>query len=697
MGFDFTNHQQVVELLSKNYTCLQKLYRLGRFEEKVKRGPEWRGPGAEQSFYELTPAEESDEDEQDDDDAYSLKEAVENFYRLIRHADLKWPAVRTQNGVLLLKGKLIVYEMLDYFLVGIPPELEKSFIDDAGRFMEFPQPRRMERWAEEVNGGEFGEENHDKRTEVVKNLLIASLFGANHYYRQYGTPSLNRALALLDKIKDYVEKELPAQHREPRKSFGLLGLTLFLKGRILLAQGAYARSREAFRQSADAYVARVRQKEEFQREGRISKTEMREKISITLRRAALVTAFGDGYLSFITSEITRALETLRLARAALTQNSGHTYLTYVDTWYWACMRAAHSSDRETMNKVVGGLRHCHGRLSDLAEGSSNRYVHQTGVQLALALYYRAKLLARAPAEADLQEAWSLLNAAIQHTRAMPDGKHRNLQLRTDALIYRSYFLRDRFRRLKGGAAGGGLDYLMQAKEDATEARDVSDGTGIAPMKSEAWAALGSVHTDLADYYGTRDENFYANFDRAGEALRQALKENGGENARLEAACYLRLAKLCILNPNTEILAYDYFEQWKRLEGRVEHAYLKVMAQDFLRKNKIAPLFRLVKPDPDVTFKAWEEAVLDFLIDAAMTRFAAIHEKETHSVDEWRRMTLRYLLPKSGYSETWVKDRIDSMRLVEKVLKLKDAPKDGSADRIGLRSYTADKEDNREKQ
>src|SRR5207237_5165472 len=116
--------------------------------------------------------------------------------------------------------------------------------------------------------------------------------------------------------------------------------------------------------------------------------EYEEKISVTLRRAALVTAFGDGYLSFVSSRLTRALESLTLARAALSRNSGLVYLTYVDMLYWACKRAAHSTDMQIIEEVVRELRKCRNTLGELVPGS--HYFHRAGLQLALALYYRAK-------------------------------------------------------------------------------------------------------------------------------------------------------------------------------------------------------------------------------------------------------------------------------------------------------------------
>ncbi|MBV8855450.1 MAG: hypothetical protein JOZ02_00680 [Acidobacteria bacterium] len=673
MSLNFTDHQQVTELLRKNYSCLQRQYRLGFFEGYVSCVQRWLGPDEEDGFCELSAAAGAG------GEPIEFRDAVDNFYKLIRHAEAKWPDVREGQKVLLLSGKSLVYEAKDY-TVKVPAGLADDLVEVADRFLRSARPAEMERWAEELHGGPFeGEAAQDERTKVIKNLLIASLLGANHYYRQYDEAAYNHALTLLERIQDYVVKDLPQQHQVERESYGLLALTLFLKGRVLMAQGSYKRSREAFRLSAEAYVARVRQKEEFFRTGEIkSPEELYEKVSVTLRRAALVAAFGDGYLSFVTSEITRAREALTLARATLTHNVGRAYLAYVDLWFYACQRAAYSSDPKVLDEAIRGIDQCYQTFVSLV--GDTHFVQRAGVQKALALYYRSKLSTRDSAE-DSRMAMELLEDAINYASEFKGGKYKNPHLFADALVYKSYFLRARSRK---AAPESALRSLEEARKVAQLACDVSKR--LPSMESEAWAALGAVYTDIVEQRKNQRKDFFADFDNAMEALQRGLRKNAGENIRLDAAAYLRLARLCLLNPSTEILAYEYFQQWRTLEGQVEHAYLKQMARDLRRKDKIGGPFLLIRGDKSLKYKDWEQEVRAFLLDTAFRRFVAAHAREKHSDKEWNRLLFQYLRGTVEDQEKEVRALIKSKGLIDKLKKLLAAPPD-DAPRPRLRSYT----------
>src|SRR5207237_8165480 len=110
--------------------------------------------------------------------------------------------------------------------------------------------------------------------------------------------------------------------------------------------------------------------------------------------------------------------------------------------------------------------------------------------------------------------------------------------------------------------------LAEAEAAALRACQVS--VGNREIESESWATLGDVYSDLAHLHKGRKERFYLYFNKALKALRRALKENRGENIRIDAVCYLRLTKLCLLNTNTKILAHQYFEEWKKIAPEVEH-------------------------------------------------------------------------------------------------------------------------------
>lgn len=639
MNIDMNSDEQLIQMLEKNYVCLQGQYRLGNFEDQVDYVHMWG------QFYEL----KAEEDRTKVGDI-PFKNAVDNFHVLIEYVERERPAVAAAHAVLLLKSKSLVYEVLDYTLKS-SKTLEKYFKEMAEGFDRRSTPEEMERWAEELNQGK-PLEPLDERTKVIKSLLIAALLGVNYHIRQHSRSEYQTALQLLEKIQKYVVDELPHQHSRVRESFGLLGLTLFLKGRVLMAQGTYERSREAFRQSAEAYVNRLRQKEEFFRDHRITQAPYRQKTSVTLRRAALVTAFGDGYLSFLGSQINRALEALTLARATLTQNGGRIHLSYVDVWYYACQRAKHSSNEEEIDKVIKGLESSCETLMGLAKNT--RYAHRAAVEMALALYYKAKLSAQDD-ELFFEQAMNLLQQAIDYAEVINEKKeYKNPHLLGDALIYKSYFLRAHFRSSrKSVQRPADFQDLMLALAAAEKARDVSEKQGTAPLKSEAWAALGAVYTDLVEYRQGMGEDYFVDFDKALQALRRALKDTGG-NVRLNAACYLRLARLSLLNPDTKLMAYGYFEQWKKLEDQVEHAYLREMARDLEGEDKLAYPYILVRANKSLEYAVWEKELKEKLYDAATQRF--IHELpdyDTPDEDRLEREFISHLVKTVGPSRSTV--------------------------------------------
>jgi len=665
--------------LEKNYLCLHRQYRLGGFERNVAYTDKWRPeePPHNIVFYDLCELREDTEQPQSNAGLISFKQAVENLYEMILFVERERPDFVAVHEVLLLKCKCLIYEATDYWL-HVPPELGTFFIWHAEKFPR--DPAEVALVAERLNGAKF--ENRDERGKVIKLLLIAALCGVNELYRKHGSSFYNIALQLLSKIEHYIEKGLPHQHVRERQSYGLIGLTQYLTGRAYSAKGDFAKSRKAFRRSAEAYVARLRQKEEFLRNDNISPQEYEEKVSVTLRRAALVTAFGDGYLSFVSSRLTRALESLTLARAALSRNSGRVYLTYVDMLYWACRRAAHTNDAATIEDVVRELGKCRETFRELVKGS--HYYHRAGLQLALALFYRAKL-SPTTAEVDYQDGMNYLAEAIEYAGYIRDNEPRNPHLLASALVTKSRFLSSRPRPSKRAREKAFLLHLSNLAEAEAAAKLASDvSTGIREVKSEACATLGDVYADYAEFYQGRDRGqFNTYFDRSLEALQEALKENHGENIRIDGVCYLRLTKLFLLNPNVNIRAYEYFEQWRHISGEVEHAYWKKMAVELEGKLK-GPVL-LVKAWETLDYAKWENRLRTFLHEESLKSFVERHEGKDYS-DNQLHSRLVVHMRELGYSDNKIYELIEDEELMEKVKRMRARGLEPRAKKK-LRSYT----------
>lgn len=649
---------RLIKQLDKNFLCLHRQYRLGGFERNVAYTDEWRPSGDKTGLkiYDLCEYRE-DVIPQVRAGVITFKAAVKNLYETVLFVEGERPGIATACAILLLKCKCLIYEATDYWL-HVPPELGTYFIEHAEMFPY--DSAEVARKAERLNGVEF--ENMDERAKVIKLLLIAALCGINELYRKHGSSSYERALHLLARLDRYIEKELPRQHMQERKSYGLIGLTQYLNGRALSGKGDFIKSRKSFRRSAEAYVARLRQKEEFLRDDNITPQEYEEKLSVTVRRAALVTAFGDGYLSFVSSRLTRALESLTLARAALSRNSGRVYLTYVDMLYWACRRAQHTSNAATIEEIVRELSKCREAFRELVNGS--HYFHRAGLQLALALFHRANL-SPVGAAADYGEGISYLDEAIAQAGYIKNNEPRNPHLLASALVIKSRFLSSRSLPGKRASAEADRLYLSDlAEAEAAAKQAIGVSAGIREVESEAWATLGNVYMDLAEFYqGRNKDDFNAYFDLSFEALQEALKKNHGENIRIDAVCYLRLTKLCLLDPNTKILAYEYFEQWRKIEGEVEHQYWREMAQKL--EGKLGGPTLLVKAWEGVGYEEWEKRLKAFLHEEALKSFVARHEGKDYTEKQLHSRLVVHLR-ELGYSDNKIYELIEEEELMEKV-------------------------------
>src|SRR5690348_3057627 len=345
-----------LETLHLNYECLNRTYRAGGFEDKLGKLQVWRDQLTNQDLCLLSPVLEN----LPDDRIITFRQAINELSKLTREVDMQ-DEVFPRRKLLLLRCRILIYEATDYFLA---PEndLAGYFITSLDQFLE--KFDDLEPLAEELNDGPFGDDM-DGRARMIKVLLLAALSGINARYRKHDRLEADRALRELEQIINYIECILPELHKNQRPSYGLLGIAYYLKARMLSSRDLFNESRKAFRKSSDAYLGRLRQKEVFLEEGHLKPEEYREKVSLTIRRSALVTAFGDGYLSFVASRLSDALEALTVARAALAQNSGKVNKTYVDMLYFTCLGAQHSSDPEKLETAIKGLARCYKTFGEL--------------------------------------------------------------------------------------------------------------------------------------------------------------------------------------------------------------------------------------------------------------------------------------------------------------------------------------------
>jgi tetratricopeptide (TPR) repeat protein len=473
----------------------------------------------------------------------------------------------------------------------------------------------------------------------------------------------------LTEICQFIDNNLPAQHQERRASYGLEGMAHYLRGRILSAQGSFKEARKEFRRSAEAYLARLRQKEEFVKHDKISNAMFEEKRAVTMRRAALVSAFGYGHISFVSSRITRALEILTLARAVLAKDCGRLYLLYVDVIYWSCRRAVCSSDETNLDLIIHNMTACMAEISEVLPDSA--YAHRIGLELALTMYYRGKIAHQKgdleTGERHYKRGIELLDNAISFGK-----KSKNPHLHADALIIRSHLFRLGFRlhRTKAPSERAqALATLHRGLEDAEEAIGLS--ANLPALASDAFMAQGAVAMILAEFFGEGEE-FRRQYNKARGSFNLALSRNQDENLRVEAEAHLRLAKLSLLDTHLEGLAYGHFKRWEEVRERVEHQYCHEMARKvWSRIQQEGPILILRTRDV-LDHKKVKETIKKFSIDAMLVELVTQHAANsiTYNDEKWKELLKEALSSKLGYQKTQIFSLLKNEKLVERIKEMR---------------------------
>ena len=649
------------------YSYLHMLYRQGGFEVELKSYRYgWPELDNNDEFYNYqAPAE---------DIGFIITkikytEAIENLYQLILFLEQDRTSWTKEYEVEVLEIKNLIYKVKDYSLA-VPPELGQFFLDQARQFSERVKNNEVERFADELRGEAAApREPDDARARVIKVQIIAALCGVNHLYRLHIHGNDEEALEIVENIETYVKRELPGQHRNKRRSFGLLGLTLYLKGRLLSACGDYDNAQKAYAQSNDAYVARLDQKKDFYNRGYINREEYEEKQVVTLRRVALVSAMGVGYLAFINSRISKALAALRASRAALKQNAGAVYEAYTDVLFFACRRAEGSSESETLEDVIYGIEACRATLSELVPDS--HYLHRAGIELAIALHYRVKSRQKASegtdhAFKDYTRAMELLESAIKHAETIEDDRYKNQRLLTEALFIRSYIR----RYLPGITPDKRRSTLLRAEEDAK--RSLKEATGNSRMECEALIALGSVQFEQARYFKSigKGGEFYRKLNASRQSFGAALTRNDKRNVRIEAVCYLKLTKLSLFDPSGLTSAQDNFKRWKEIENRVEHAFCHYMAHDMAeeisrRLSEEGPVL-IVDAEVSMNYDDWKDKLLMHLINNMLIQLSSEAKKYRYNEKELPSKIVDALIERLGFKKTTAYNTLEKYGLVEKL-------------------------------
>jgi hypothetical protein len=272
--------------------------------------------------------------------------------------------------------------------------------------------------------------------------------------------------------------------------------------------------------------------------------------------------------------------------------------------------------------------------------------------------------------ADYDEGSKYINDAIEYAKCKSTKRDfRNPSLLAAAMVMKSRFLRARcFSEAETVDRKRHFEYLNEAMKVAAEAHLVSD---IKLVQTEASAALGEIHTDLATLNLTwHKADFQHNFEAALKFFQRAITENDRQNLRNHAVCLLGLTRLCLLNPNTEVAAREYFAEWKTIEKLVEHSYCQAMAEQ-LESQFNSPVL-LIKITEPLHVRKLQEKLKERLIDEALERFWT-KDKLTYHKRKWRKLLSNHLQSELNYGSTKVNALIRERGLLDRVTAMREQP------------------------
>lgn len=432
---------------------------------------------------------------------------------------------------------------------------------------------------------------------------------------------------------------------------------------------------------------------------------------MTLRRCGLASSFGHGFQSLVLGNVKEAIRSTSLARAIVHRNAGKIYSAYVNLIYYSAKRAECSSDYSTLKTILEGLENCRRIFDELIPAA--HYENRAVFQIALVYHYMAKwwqkeksnqatLSEKSEEEKNKFKAVCIQNsekfwnkAAAILVKSIKDlEKNTYSRLRSESLAILAHIQSnlglitiESADKLQNSNYSESLKKAhIQINLAATNAKQALVRTkNIIPIKCEAGLAIAAVEqarvrlilieVDLAEHKdgylfadGPRKDDISKSVNKAKNALLTVLRDNQmhGQNVRIEATAYLRMAELSLLQKETWHLGRLYYEKFQSIEAKIEHDFLRQWSQDVrnrLKKSNNNNLIVEIEPAWDLTKEGLEKKLYNHINILAINRVALDIEEEAINNNNFDRKKLIPRLKEAlrdrgipeGSTATWIED------------------------------------------
>lgn len=637
-------HTASADLLRKNYQYLSDLYKRGKFEDLIDESQFTFFRGGDSNLKAAQKPDDAGLRRRSAKLPAPLKLAAEDLNELATHLESSGPHDPAGGlEILILRAKVLNYEIGDYFL-DVPKARADYFKGQAREIGEILRgfdpteaPNHPDPLVTYAAQRYPSIREPEQLRDLVQQLVLVALSGLNQMYRDHRDDSYHQALPLAESLRQYIQHGLPKLSSPERVSSGLLGLTLYILGRLKLGLNLYAAADRDFIASTECYANRVHEKEELFRHDQLTQEQYEATRLLTLRRSALVSAFGSGFLSLLTSDLPAALKSIALARGIVKQNSGLVNSAYTDLLYCAVKRAQHSSDLNVLREIRRILYRC--LFIFRAYVPDRHYEHRAGIELALVYHYTAKAEPRRE-RSSYARALRYLTRAVKFAeeramRAAPEPQApaeagpagpRSTRLLAEALTIMSHITR----------------HCGHSMENAERAINLASGAVTAAQNSrlytaEAYVAMGAAHATKAELLKSAGVSPKAELTRARVNFLNALRFNEATNARISALCFIRLGLISLLDKETLAEARYWHDRWMDIKARVHHEFCHQAGRELERAvRKLGGVtYLLIDPDESLNRKDWQESLDNFLSNQVLYRVAKELREQTAAGEEAR--------------------------------------------------------------
>lgn len=530
-------------------------------------------------------------------------------------SDRLWPQLGGEENLLkgILRARVLHYEIHDYYL-SIGEEDSSFFIGVANRMAAKGGSRCIGGLLSKMFGLKGTSERDGLYKASAKEICLFALFGVQSLIRDH---EFDEGLKVLDAVEAFIRRDLPQVSDGP--SYGLQGLSQYLRARLYFGLGRLGEARQAAVDSTRNYALTTEQQENKMLRGELRQEDFDERRLLSIRRSALTTSIGSAHISILVGRIEEALKLLAVSQAVLTLDCGEVHARYVDLLWAEGVRALHSdkpSELIAAGKVLYRARKTFERLVP-----DSHYYGRTSVELALVYFYLARHCERAPSADErlkrkcrnlYERAKRYASEAIDLATETVGGRQRNPRLAADG-----YDVRSRVRAFSPESDFEG------AVRDAEEAERCAGQ--MTQVRCEALIAGGAALVRKAEHMRRRgkEAEMMEAKARAEAKLKEAYELNANNNARIRAVALLRLAQAGFLTPVTYPDARFFLGEYRDSAEKVEYAFVKELEKEVEATERAVGKFFYANTSETWNATVLRERLEAYLVDEFVNELAEV--------------------------------------------------------------------------